>query len=985
MGYRRALITRWSRRDRLAVLVVAVTVGFLVGTALLVVAGGAQTASLASDFDAQAGATYLDDPDRANELADTDALVLTLAAVEGPDGRTLAVGVPDGTDREFGDRGRAITRGDETTLGGLAEPTEHELVGTEGSTNIAVETRGESVFPDEWYVTEPSVVEELGSTGALVIDSSEADGSSTARESTTEKPTTTVPLRSALAFFATGTEDALRLLGVLVGASGLLVAVTVYSVTRMSVTDRSRAIAVIRSTGGAPGSILGSFAVRAALLSGVGAAAGYAIGVIGVSAAVNAAVVSGLPTSLSPRVTAETAPILLGIVGTVPIIGAIAGAAAAWPAVRTPPAHVGRRNSSPFDTLSPRLLDARVLVPTTATLAAFAAFALLFLAGVGAIGPLVGGGEAVVTESGTSNPINSQVPEGYVDAFDEQGIDASAEILLFAVVDDRPVQARGAEFDAFASVSDAELVSGSEPSAVDEAVVGTEAARTLGVEPGDELPLGGSTRVGTTRVTVVGTFDAPTPYGDYVLVSLPTARHLTGVGDGNVNLIRGAKMPAFETDRGVSVTDLDVDDPVVAGEPVDVTVRLTNEGIAEATESVTVTVADQERTFEVTLDGASETSESVSFDPVDADELTVRAGNETRTLSVVDAGSIRLSDVPAEAPLHSEPRIRVVDVRGEPVENATVTVENRTVRTDADGSVRVPLTSAGEHELIAEHDGNTAATTVSVDPNVSKAPVAELSMPSTVDLLVRPTATLRISNPWNTTLTVETALRGPGGETRRPVTVAPGETATVDRQLDRNPVGEYNVSARLDGERIAEQRYRVTGDERVAAALASRGVQQESPFEQAIETAFGNVQLLGATLIGLAGLMAIGATTASFAGAVHARRETLGVRRAVGASPIGIVWLVLKDAFKLGLVAAVFGTVLALAALWLLDFAGLLGVFGIRLLGGVRPSAVIVVITAALGIALLGAVTATLAALSVSPAALLSGRSSAEEDGGFDA
>ena len=32
MSYRRALLTRWSRRDRLTVLVVAVTTAFLVGT-----------------------------------------------------------------------------------------------------------------------------------------------------------------------------------------------------------------------------------------------------------------------------------------------------------------------------------------------------------------------------------------------------------------------------------------------------------------------------------------------------------------------------------------------------------------------------------------------------------------------------------------------------------------------------------------------------------------------------------------------------------------------------------------------------------------------------------------------------------------------------------------------------------------------------------------------------------------------------------------
>jgi hypothetical protein len=40
VSYRQAILFRWSRRDRLAVLVIAIIVAFLVGTALLIVAGG---------------------------------------------------------------------------------------------------------------------------------------------------------------------------------------------------------------------------------------------------------------------------------------------------------------------------------------------------------------------------------------------------------------------------------------------------------------------------------------------------------------------------------------------------------------------------------------------------------------------------------------------------------------------------------------------------------------------------------------------------------------------------------------------------------------------------------------------------------------------------------------------------------------------------------------------------------------------------------
>ncbi len=59
MGYRQALLRRWSRRDRLAVLVIAVTVAFLTGATVLLFAVGAQTASVAAEFDSLGSVKYV--------------------------------------------------------------------------------------------------------------------------------------------------------------------------------------------------------------------------------------------------------------------------------------------------------------------------------------------------------------------------------------------------------------------------------------------------------------------------------------------------------------------------------------------------------------------------------------------------------------------------------------------------------------------------------------------------------------------------------------------------------------------------------------------------------------------------------------------------------------------------------------------------------------------------------------------------------------
>ncbi|MFC7008370.1 hypothetical protein [Halalkalicoccus salilacus] len=47
MSYRRILVSRWSRRDRFAIAMVALTVAFLTGSTLLVLTASAQPIGLA--------------------------------------------------------------------------------------------------------------------------------------------------------------------------------------------------------------------------------------------------------------------------------------------------------------------------------------------------------------------------------------------------------------------------------------------------------------------------------------------------------------------------------------------------------------------------------------------------------------------------------------------------------------------------------------------------------------------------------------------------------------------------------------------------------------------------------------------------------------------------------------------------------------------------------------------------------------------------
>jgi len=332
VGYRRSLLARWSRRDRLAVAVVALTVAFLTGATLLLFAAGAQTTAIAAGYDSTGAATMHDSP--ADARATDPETVVPVGTVQRENGPTAVVsGVPPGADGAFGRGGTTLDDGrNGTTLGTIDGPRTETLAGQRERVTVAVQPRPPraTLLPPTWYVTNPSTVERFGTTGAVAI--SRTDG----------PPSQGVPLLGALPFFVVGTRQAVAALGAATIAGGFLVAVTVYSVTGMTVRDRLSTIRVVRATGGTRAGVLGVFALRAALVTAVGVAAGYAVGVIATRGAVNLAVTLGLPTSLDVSVTPATVEVLAPTYLLLVAVGALAGAVAAWPTVSRPVAPLAR-------------------------------------------------------------------------------------------------------------------------------------------------------------------------------------------------------------------------------------------------------------------------------------------------------------------------------------------------------------------------------------------------------------------------------------------------------------------------------------------------------------------------------------------------------------------------------------------------------------------------------------------------------------------
>jgi ABC-type lipoprotein release transport system permease subunit len=957
MGYYRALLTRWSRRDRLAVLVVALAVAFLTGTTLVVLAVGSSTAGIAAEFQATAAVTEHATVAQAQAAAGPDAVVLPLATVNATNGTATVVGIP-----EEGASGPIDLGGNSTTLGTLSQARSLRLEGSNASVTVEVQPRERSTFPPDWYVTDASTARTLGASNALSVRPAD------------DVPTEGVPVQGALPFFVAGTHEVLAALGIAALVGGVLVGVTVYNVTRMTVRDRVRELFVLRATGTTKWGIRRLFAMRATLLVGIGVAAGYALGVILTNAAINVAVTAGLPTSLDVGVSRQAVRFLLPTYAGVLATGVLAALAAVQPAVRTEPAHLTDSSMKlRLEGLGPRIISARAAVPTAATLAVFVVF-LLVVAGLASVaGPLAAADEATITEPGSTHPIASQVPASYAAPLEDRGITASPEILLFAVRDGQPFLARGADYESFAAVSEAHLVEGRTPNEPDEAIVGEDAAETLDVTVGDRIVLGGSVRPRLARVRVVGTFAGEGPTDDQMLVSLSTARHLAGVSDGRVNFIRAERLPETRgTGATAEVSDVTAPGTVPANESFEVAVTIRNDGLEAQTVTRSVTFAGARKPIQVSVPAEAERRRNITFDAGSPGTHQLGVGNVSRSVDVLPRDAVRLRNVPARVPPYSEPLVEVVDAGGAPASNATVTVGNRSMAVRDDGRVRLPFEALGEYEVTVARGDRTDAAMVTVAEDVDRSPRASVHVsPAAPAAVVAPDAVVTLSNPWNETVTRDLTIRGPDVTAQRSVELTPGETIRVKQNLPRRPPGHYEVSVGADGEALASTTYRVTGDDRIISALATGGRSGSTGIGRAAQVAFGNVELALAVLIVLGGAMAIGGTAATFAGAVHANTAVVGLLRAVGSTRREVATVLLGDAFRLGGVAIVAAIVLGGVTVRGLDGLGYLTAYGVRL--AARPSfgVFLLVTLGASAVIIGGAFIAAAAVLSSTPAELL--------------
>jgi hypothetical protein len=1016
MGYRRSILRRWSRRDWLTVLIIAVASAFLVGTTLLLLTAGTHAATVSGDLETSTAATYHESVNDAEAAAGGEAIVFPIAVVSDDGTDHTVVGIPPDAPGELEDASTSWEAatvpppGDPGTAHGpVSDEIEMRFDGDDGTASVTVVPHHEeTIFPPWWYTADVSTVEALGSTGAIVVET----GAEVTRKDATllsfDRPDSGVPLVSKLAFLFAGMHEVLRVLAVATAGGAVIVAVVLYSVTRIGVRERLKTIEMIRSTGGTPATVLALYGLRSTLIATVGVVGGFAIGVITTNLSVELAIRAGVPVTLEPRVTLPTLQVLLPMSVTLVAVGGLAGVIAARPAAKGPPAALGSRSepgAAPAHIrrldarlppeLSPTLLDWRTVVPTAATLAVFVALVLL-ISGIGAAVAPVGDTETgTVTSADAAHPIDSRLDAGIADSLRDEGIEASPEIVLAQVSDGQPYLARGANYDEFAAVTGAELVDGREPTAPDEAVIGTEIARTLDVEVGDALTLGGSDHPAVARVTIVGVYETDGPMDDQLVVPLETGHHLS-LEPGTVHVIRTAgdvgtvfeerdDEPTEPVEDSV-IRNVGTPETAVVDEPMTIEVLVHNDESTEITRTIDIDAGTDTYERDVTLEPDEERRIEIEHAFGSAGDRTVAAGGHSSTVTVLAADALVLPEtLPEEAPPGATLLVRVTTPTGEPVEDATLAIDDEQATTAADGTTRIDLPEAeGEYDLeAAKPDQEDTTHGIRVIEDRERQLGADLEIePRTGTPDTDPEVTVTLANHWTDERTQDVTVVSPTGEQTRTVTLGPDESTTMERTLGEEgsdggiPPGEYEIVVLADDDPIAIQEYDVLdGDFDLTAAPAEGQYHSGAAMGHVVENTLGNIRLLLTTMVVLAGLMTIGSTTAAFAQAVHARHEAIAIHRSTGASPVWVSKIVVLDACKLAIPAALLAAAVALVAISVLDRAGLLSVFGVRFATGAGPLLLLLALLGAVFIAVCSAVLALLPALFSSPAAVWHGPS----------
>jgi len=777
---------------------------------------------------------------------------------------------------------------------------------------------------------------------------------------------------AAVPFYVGGTEELVSSIGVTVASSALVVGLLASGFVSMELKAKRQSLATLKLYAGT-GLLRRVVASRGfvLLLGGQALALGLTVGLTELLTAA-----TRLDVTLEPVLagTALGATLLGGALGMLgPLWRAGERVDAASLNQEQPPEWLPRP-------LRLSLASWRLLVPLIAAGVILAA-SLGVVFGIVDIPTQLFGAEGEVIASTSGNPLRGSVDPfpgyhmGQVDGF--RG--ASPEIFVPTQLGGQAVMARGIAWDNVQHLEQLTVTSGNPPSGEGDAMVGNRLANRLDVSAGDRLTLPSAYSASVTRVEVTGVFAGGGLLEDELLLGLDTARGMTRLDADRVNMVRYERTNTTvdpSVPDGVEVTSLDLEpeDPVPF-EPVTVRVGLVNFGDVAKTDRVSVrvngdTVADAWPTVPARSTAKAELSFNAPKQGVNRVDVNPTTRPESSDPAFrIEAPEVVTTDGPFTVSIGDEEGNRAagVTVRAHGVENTT----------NAEGQAGLELTEPGNRTLVASGpDGRAARPLLVVDPgdlNRAKVVPQSIAGPQQLTAGERFRGVIDLVNLGGEAFDGRPKL-SVGNETRNltRVVLLSGQSARIPVELDLDegvhelgpPGRNLTVTVTSPGD-VSSAGNGTNGSEtgpsieellerRREQAQTASGTGQ-SATQAFLGDTFGNLNAALTVIVTATVLHAGLVTVVAVFRQVEERNANLGTLTAMGASRGATRNRGLREYAIVGLPAALAGTTLGLAVAWLGAQQGLLTGFGHALVPRTSIGFVLRVVAAALATTLLAA------------------------------
>jgi ABC-type lipoprotein release transport system permease subunit len=937
-----------NRRGLLAVLAIAVSVGYAL-------VAGATVTGLENAQDALA--QDLQDPGYVITRDDGEAFESSRLPVEAE--TALATVTVDGVTFYTSRGGEVPLPGGGQGLAGPSAPlpSSGELV-VDG-VNLTVE-QGQPLegARTDWIAVDPGSFQQLGGSpsGANVAHVSALSADERDQLASTGFQAHQAP--AATGFYVSGTDELVTSVGVTVASSALVVALLASGFVNMEIRAKRQTLSTLKLYAGTR-RIRRVIAGRGLVLLVGGHLLALAV-TAGLTTLLTSA--SRLDITLSPTfAAAATGATFLG--GTIGLAGPLRRAGE-----RVEASALAEREPAGWlpTWLRPSLASWRILVPLVAASLILAASLGVVFGMVDLPTELFGQGGEEVIASTSANPLRGRVDPfpgfhlGDVDGY--KG--ASPEIFAPSTLEGRSVMVRGISWPHVAELDDLSLSQGRAPQGSEEALAGTRLAKRADLSVGDSISVPSAYSPSVTNLQIVGIVEGGGLLSDELLVPLPTARGMTQLDPGQVNMVRyetTGDPPREKLPEGLEATSLTLSpEEPVPFEEVTARVGLVNFADTSTTRQFTLRV-DGEPVDDAwpTVSARSTGMVEMSFTMPKGGVDTVKVNPETQAETGEPAYVV---DVPPVAVVERSLEVDVRTRGGDPASGVQISLADRSNTTNAEGRASFSDLVPGNRTIsVSGSEGRAARSLLLVErANLHRAhPVlSSVEGPDRVDpgqswagvftfvnlggeaFEGRPT--IEVDDNGTRDLQRMRLLSGQQVRVSAQFSLDEGQhtvgtndtrfTFEVTSSPSGTGGGGTNGTDGGDGDGTGEG---ATGDATVEELLQRRREQAQSSSQagQSATQAF-----LGDTFENLnAALTLIVAATILHAGLitlvavfrqVDERAANVGTLSAIGASEGDVRGRAIREYLTVGLPAAILGVAGGLFVAWLLSRSGLLTGFG---------------------------------------------------------